>query len=370
MREGALVAHWAEAKLMDELIRLIMALVGGSSIGVVAILIFVFLNPEKVEKWSAIFWLVLSKMGTVFKSAHKQYVKHDMQGRINEFVKGLATAAPFLASRRVRVEWTDGNITKKSLIEDGTVILRLRRDDHEDVNFVNGSYMYVSTSLLFKAKRYITPSQRDAVDLFVCTKLLEAEKPEVVSIFLAKYLHPTTDDAASKVAMYIDDFAVVDSGRLFFPIFLQELEYLGDKVFGKRRDDVIGKEVDGLVAFLKPIANRAIGDLNDLNFDGSYCRFGIVMVGKPQKLLTSVDPYVTYIKNVLVRNDVETIYILARAENRERVCEIWRPFAEEYDCVREVEFKRMLRYSGRSELAPQYLCVLRMRGASIIQASE
>ncbi len=354
---------------MDVVIGIIIGALGGWAL-VVGVAIFIFLNPEKVEKWAALFWLLLSRLGSLFRSAHKQYVRHDLQGRINEFVKRVGNAAPYLATRRIRIEWTDATVTRRGFIQDGSVILRLRRDDPQHINFVHGAYLYVSTGLLHKAKRYITPTQREAMDLFVCTKVLEAERHDVVGVFLDDYLHPKTEEPASKVAVYVDDFSVIDTGNLFFSVFLQELEYLGEKVFGRRRDHVIGVEVDGLIDFLKPIATRAVGDTSDLNFDGAYCRFGMVIVGKPRKLLYSIEPYVSYIRNVLVMRDVETIYILSRAENRDRVDEICRPFSDRYTCVRRHEFKRVLKYSDKTEMAKQYLAVLRKQGVSIIQPSE
>jgi hypothetical protein len=173
----------------------------------------------------------------------------------------------------------------------------------------------------------------------------------------------------SKVAVYVDDYSVIDGGGLFFSLFLQELGYLGSKVFGKRRDDLIHKEVNNLIDFLKPIAKRKIGDDNDLNFSGDYCRFGLVIVGKPSKLLTSIQPYVSYIRNQLASQSFETIYLLARKENSKRVDEVCDVFSELYECVRKVSFTRHLHYDDRKEVASQYLAIMRLRGAEIIQPS-
>ena len=110
-----------------------------------------------------------------------------------------------------------------------------------------------------KVKRYVSPSQRQAIDLYVTTRLLEREKPGVVVYFLDEYLHKNLDDPATKTAQYYDRLAKIDRGGLFYPIFLQELDFLGNKVFGKRQDDKIVAEVNSLVDFLEPIATRPIG---------------------------------------------------------------------------------------------------------------
>lgn len=332
-----------------------------------ALLLLLLFVPEKIEKWSALLWKLLAN---IFRAAHKRYVKHDLQGRVNDFVKRLRRQVPSVGDTKLRIEWVDPSTPRKSFIEGDEVILRLRRDDPMDHNFVHGSYLFVSETLLKKAKRYISPSQREALDLFACTKLLEEEKPAVLSVFLGEYLHPGTDERRSKVAIYVDDFGIIDKGGLFFPVLLQELEYLGEKVFGRRQDNVIIGEVDDLVDFLKPIATRTVGDESDLNFDGNYCRFALVIVGKRYKLLTSIDPYVKFIRNVLGRNEIETIYILSRLENKERVEEICQRIADMYDRARRLEFSSFLKYPDRRERALQYLVVMRKKGIAVIQASE
>ena len=130
-------------------------------------------------------------------------------------------------------------------------------------------------------------------------------------------------------------------------------------------------EVNGLIAFLRLIANREVGDTNDLNYDGQYCWFGLVIIGKPSKLLQSIEPYVGYIKKVLVKNAAETIYLLSRKENRSIVTEIAARVAEgdQYQVVRSHTFQHPLRYQNQNKLALQYLAVLRKEGVEIIQAS-
>jgi hypothetical protein len=333
---------------------------------VVIVLLLLFM-PEKIEKWSALLWKCLAG---VFRVAHKRYVKHDLQGRVNDFIKQLRQQAPGVTDATLRVEWVDPSTPRSSFLEGNQVVIRLRRDDPSDHNFVHGAYFFVSETLLRKAKRYVSQSQREALDLFVCTKLLEAEKSNVVTTFIDEYLHPGTQETKSKVALYVDDFEIVNMAGLFFPLFVQELEYLGEKVFGKRRQDLIVSEVDGMITFLRPVATRTIGDESDLDFDGKYCRFAIVIVGKPFKVLTSIDPYVRYIANSVIPNGAETIYILARIENKERVEQLCQRFDKQYSCARRIEFKGFLRYSNRSETVPQYLVVLRKQGVSVIQPSE
>lgn len=348
---------------MDELFKVLIPLF---SPWVILLGLFIYM-PEKVEIWFSIFLRVLTKLRMTF---HRRYVTHDLQGRVNDFVRCLRREVPGLDIEKLRVDWVDPNMSQKAFVDRGEVVLRLRRDDPLDHNFVHGAYLFVSQSMLAKPKRYVSPSQRQALDVYVCGKVIEREKPAVRGVFIDEYLHPNTADPKSKVGRYIDDFASIDSAALFFPVLLQELDYLGDKVFGRRQSGDVIREVDELVGFLKPIASRVIGDENDLTYAGTYCRFGLVIIGRPSKLLTSIEPYVGYIRNQLLGNKIETIYMLALADNQPRLREIYERFVEHYDLVRTVRFSSILRYPDGERKANQVLIVIRMKGLPLVQASS
>ncbi len=340
------------------------ALTAASGLG--ALFVFLLLNPEKIEKWSALVWRGLAAFKTVFRGAHKQYIKHDLQGRINEFAKGLQGEAPYLSETRVQVEWIDADVTRKSFLEDGKVILRLRRDDREEMNFVHGGYMFVSTSLLAKTKRYISPSQSQAIDLYVTTKLFEKEKAAVVGVFLEEYLHTQVGETGSKLANYYDSMAKLDKSGLFYPVLLQELDFLGAKVFGRRQDDKIISEVNSLIEFLAPIASRKIGDEGDLDFERDYCCFAIMIVGKPGRLAEAgAQPYITFVKTQLAPRNIETIYVLGRQENRAVLDLVSSGLETSYERLRSRRSKVTLRYDDQEVERDQYLIVLRRRGIAI-----
>lgn len=347
---------------------LMVILYGLPPVVVLAVLLLFF--PEKIEKWSALLWKLLAAIKGFSRSARKQYIKHDLQGRVNDFSKRMRQRTPGTFPEKLELKWVDASTPRSSLLSDGRILLRLRAHDPEDHNFVHASYLYVSRCLLRKTKRYLSTPQRDALDVFVSSKLFREEKSEVVEFFLDEYLHPRTDDAKSKTATLVDDFAIIDNGELFFPLLLQELEYLGEKVFGRRRDEMIAKELYDLVAFLRPVSQRTIGDENDLDFDGSYCRFAIMIIGKRRKLLVSIDPYVGFIRTKLVPKGVETIYLLARSENKQKVDRICLEFASEYTCSKALEIRLPLRYRDHIESILQYLVVLRRRGAALVKPSD
>lgn len=333
--------------------------------------VLILLVPEKVEKWVAMFWYFLSRLGTLFDFAHKRAVKLDIQGGLNDYVKKISKEIPQISKFKVEVELVDEPLSKKNFLEDDKVILRLRRNDPYETNFVHGAYLFVSTSLLHQAKRYISQSQREALDLYVTTRVLEKEKPSIVGQFLDEYLHPELHDSKSKKTKYYDKFAHIDTSGLFYPVLLEELEFLGAKVFGDRKDEKIITEVDGLVEFLEAISERKVGDDGtDLNHKREYCRFAIMIIGKKFKLTESMEPYIKFIREKFHVDGIETIYVLGRVENKEYVEKICEGVADIYWQYKNRNTKTVLRFNdGTTEMVVQNIVALRLVGASVFQPS-
>jgi len=337
---------------------------------VVVLLIILLFFPDKIEKWSALLWKLLSFMGKFFRFANKRYIKHDLQGRVNGFVRRLRKKTPGSFNDKLELEWVDSDTKRSAFLADGRVVLRLRSNDPHDHNFVHASYLYISKCLLNKTKRYLSSPQKNAIDLFTSSKLLKEEKPAVIEYFLDEYLHPSTSDPNSKQSKLIDDFAVIDKAGYFFPLFIQELEYIGNKIFGKKRDQMIVNEVYNLVDFLRPLSDRRIGDETDLDFNGNYCKLAIVIVGKPAKLLDSIEPYVYFINKNIIPNKIDTIYIVGRKENKSKLDQLCLKFSEKYECVRNLTTETSFRFDDHTELALQYLIILRRKGSEFIVSSN
>ena len=164
---------------MSEIIKWLILLVPGPLV----FILFLVLIPEKIEKWSALLWKFLGKLGNIFSFAHKRYVRHDLQGRVNDFCRRLRRLAPYISDEKLQIEWVEPSATRESIIADGMIVLRLRKDDPQDHNFVHGAFIFVSGMLLRKVKRYISMSQKQAIDLVVCSKLIQEEKPGCVEFF-------------------------------------------------------------------------------------------------------------------------------------------------------------------------------------------
>jgi len=343
------------------MLEIIKYLVPGGS-GPLVLLLLLLLWPEKIETWSALLWRFLNQLRILYHIANKRYIKHDIQGRVNEFTRRLAREVPTFRPLGIKVEWISASTTKQSFIDDGKVVVRLKREDNNNYNFVQASMLFISQSLLLKAKRYISQSQKEAADLFTGMKLFESEKGEVVDVFISDWLFPKIGDSESKVAGYFRRYELIDRSGLFFPVYLQELNFLGEKVFGKRRDDLIIREVDDLIDFLENYAKRVIGQDIELRFEKPHCRFAIMIVGKGFKVKVqgSIDPYVNFIKGKLVSAEIETLYIMGPAENERFIRQICQHCDQSFRVIFTRNPTVTLQYpDGKSGQCNSHLTVLR-----------
>lgn len=251
--------------------------------------------------------------------------------------------------------------------------MRVKRDDPHHENFVKAVYLFVSTALLYRAKRYISPPQGRAIDLFVTTEIFREQRPEVVDHFLEEYLHPQIDDGSARVTALFEQFDIISKGGLFFPVFLQEMDYLGHKVFGRAKNQEIVKEVNDLVDFLRSLAVRRVGDEEtDLHFVKLYCRFAVVIVGKPAKLRKEVAPtapYVKFIRDGLERN-VETVYLIGRADNENHIKKICFDLSAQYDVVSERKMTKIVMYGEEKRKLETFLAVLRAKNRQLYASAS
>jgi hypothetical protein len=349
----------------------ILAFIGGMSSLVVVGFIFFFNYPHKCEKAFALIWKFCDRLRIFASFAHKNYVKHDLQGRINDFIDRHTKDTPGLSAKKIQLEWIDPNTTKEAFLSENIVIIRVKRDEDEARTFARSAYLFVSTALLYKAKRYLSPSQALATDLFASMKLLKEEKPEIVDAFLEEHLHPKVDEPESKINRYFDTFQVIANAGLFFPIYLQELHFLGQKVFGDRKDSQINIEVDSLITHLEKIAQRKIGDTSvPLEFQQTYCKFSVVLVGLAPKLEKSVDPYVRFIQEHSVPSKIETLYLIGDIRNRDKIMQIAKVVSHQFHIVRSYQFKNYLTKGEIREKRTTYLQVLRNKEVEIFHSSK
>ena len=167
----------------------------------------------------------------------------------------------------------------------------------------------------------------------------------------------------------------MDESGLFYEILLQELAFLGNKVFlgPKHKNSKIIVEVTKAIDFLERVAVRTVGEEVPMDFDGEYCCFAIRIVGKKPNMTPSGEVYVNHIKKKLMPRGIETLYILGTWDNRDVIENICMALEGAFEKYRVHKSKVTLTYKDdgeeRNEQRRQYLVILRRKGATVFRQS-
>lgn len=267
-------------------------------------------NPEKLEKLIA---LLNRYFKFIIKKSEYAYIKYDIQSRVNGFVAELSKKVPHIIPNRVKLEWIDENIAPEQFIQSGQLVMRMHKSVNHNRNVVNATFTFVSYSLLRKAKSYIAKYQKSAIDLFVSFKILEKTKYELLDEFVQEYLNAGLDN--EKIADFYDRFFDIDKAGLYFPVFITEMTFLGEKIFGKKGgNEKVYEEVKKMVNFLYYYANRRLSQDTISEYNGEYCKFAIRIIGKRMKIDTEGKK--VYINNIKkIPKSIETIYLIGDEQN-------------------------------------------------------
>jgi len=276
--------------------------------GIIVMALILFLNPEKCEKWSVIFWRVIHFL---FKCGAKKIVAHDIQGRVNEFSKSLANEFANFEPVGIGVQWITEKEDPTAFFKENRLVIRMREHVDQDKNFVYASMVFISKALLTKTKKYLSLTQRESIDLFIGRKLFEKEKPRVADKFFEDYFSLR---AEGKIMELLEKYEIIDKVGLFFPVLIQELTFLGEKVFYKPKSEKIISEATSFIHFLQNYAERKVGEEGiPTNFEGAYCRCGIVIIAKSEtRARGNLEPFVRYIQT-LTEKKLENIYLIGSA---------------------------------------------------------
>jgi hypothetical protein len=278
------------------------------------IVIVVILNPDKAERWAELGWAVASR---VWRGADRQAVRHGLRSRVNGFAKAIAELTGSPEQTEVDVQWAEPNEEIAHFFKDNRLVMRLHPHERQDRNLVTASLLLVSQTLVRRSKRLLSKRQARSVDLYAVDRLLVSREP-ARALFHEEILGPESD-IDPELATLIDQYRRMDRANLFFPVYVRELRYLGQKILVKPRDGRIIKEVKELVEFLVQYSERRLGEHSTLELQGRLLRCAIMIVAMAVKReIGDPGPYVRRLK-ALEMAGYETVYLVGSSgtENAE-----------------------------------------------------
>ena len=111
-------------KMNDYVAEILKYILSGLSPVTVLVVVLLFF-PEKIEKWSALLWKCIGALGNWLRFARKRAIKHDLQGRVNDFVRRLRKEVPGSFNDKLEIEWIESSTKRSALLADGRMVIRL-----------------------------------------------------------------------------------------------------------------------------------------------------------------------------------------------------------------------------------------------------
>ncbi len=286
--------------------------IGLISVSVIGIIFLIIKNPTRFENILA---KVHNKLKRFFSDSEYFFVKYNLQSKLNKYVDNARKKAPQIESIRAKIQWVDEQITRETFLLNGELVIKLEKSDNQNRNLVNATMAFITCGYLKKAKSYISNSQRDAIDLFVCYDILKEQKNEILNQFVQDYLKIGLSN--DKISDFFNKFMDIDKAGLFFPVFIQELTFFGEKVFTQKKDaNKIYDQIKILSNYLYNYSHRKLSEdiINDYN--GTYSKFAIRIIGKSIKINKEGEN--VYKKNLeKLDNDIETLYLIGNLKNKD-----------------------------------------------------
>lgn len=324
-----------------------------------AIILYVYKHPETFERWLVIIARIVAK---VWKGASYFAIKHDLQSKINSFVSNinLNSSANFPG---ISIKWS-GKDKEELIWEDGKIVLVMRDRNNQSKNLVHAAYFFTSEVLLRKSKNHLSKTQKLSIDLFATQKILEMESSTLVEQFMKDYFSPEVE-RSDDLRNFIKQYVSVDKVGLFFPILVQELAYLGNKIFLDKPNTEVIKEVKSLISFLEDFSKRNVGDMQVADtFTGKYMRSAIKIVAS--RSVREKGDVASHKERVseCFRNGFENIYMIGSGEfmNKMFMNKVLRAIIKDHpeaESVKKYSFRGMIYKNGISKNVDTYLIHLR-----------
>ncbi len=311
---------------------------------------FIYLNPDQAKKWGAILgsWITY-----FYEKFDYIIIKWETEGRLNTFVKNLESNI-IRTFPTIHLQWATSQDKEEVLWEEGRAILVMRDRKHKGRNFVHAAYLFTSQTLLQNTSFHISKKQKSSLELFATKKILETVYKGLVLQFMSDYFAPkvqTDEDLKQLISKYV----AIERIGAFFPILIQEIHCLGNKVFLEetRKEETIA-EVKELLDFLVEFSERRVGDTTVPNtFVGQFTRCAIrVVASKSVRERGEVEGHKNDLLD-LVKRSLENIYIIGsdQKENRKFVDNVVSGLREE---APELEIRKTYRFKGKIKIEDRW----------------
>lgn len=311
-------------------------------LGIIGFIIWLLENYEKYEKFKA---CVIKPFIKGRKTLQKRFLSNKIQGKINTFSKSVAEEIGEKEKYRVKIEWVDRSDTE-SFFKNDELIIRMDCKDNINRNLALATLIYVSETLVKKARPYIDKILNKAMDLMATKRIFEEETAEDEKEYYNHVMLFPQLENDKELRDDCENIQLLEQKGYFTRLFLRELRFLGELLDTTIPTDEVKKEVRQFLGYLINLAKTPLVQEpgrwlapEEFKFERRYLKVQFVLFARVENVtLKNIRPYLKRIKNGL-KEGIDIFYLLARQDSIELLRLL------EKDISRRLVRKRILKRS-------------------------
>ena len=318
----------------------ILAVIGGFQVLLAFLETLCRIIPS-LNNYRVRFWRFLAEKWS-FKKLEKKAIASDIENTVNEVVMNLKNELPSSWLSKAAIKWVDREI-KEDDLSDGEMILRIRPLENQDINLINGVYIFFSKALFPDTKEIIPLSIRKAAALQISRRTIANKKPFLSQQFEKGILESAIKND-STIVEYIEKYNRIDSKGFFTGTFLREIHEIANRARFQELRNKMTEEIGGVVAHIEYFV-RNIGNFNTIKWSrmGPATSYSFLLVAKP--FHNGVEAYIKRVKDAFNKG-VERIYVMGTNQEKGFVEKVISEIARLPECRLVEIFKLHKDYRG------------------------
>lgn len=284
------------------LLQLVSAL-GASTMTTIGIIIYLLLNLDKAESLGAKFAKIFSY---VTMRAERHAIAADIQSKIRRYRKDNAVGE--IMKHGIKFKWVTDKSDLSSYIKDDNVVVLMSLHKNEAENFFNAIVQYTRLAVLPGVQNDIPSKTLTPIMLLMQDKIIREQRPEALPMFRDSIL-PTAIKENPTIESTMDKLTQVDKRGWFIPIYLNELQYVGSRLY-ELNDDKKDKILNDFLDFLINIIKYSPTSKPALSFKNQIFGLDILLVAKWWKAESdNVGAYTHQAKQAMLK-ELDSIYVV------------------------------------------------------------
>lgn len=274
---------------------------------IVILLLLIVHDPDRAEKLKELIFLPVFRF---FKRGSRQYMAARVGYMATEFVRRrISNELPSVPNVKIKIKWVRSS-SDPVLSKDGTLVLRLRETNDQTRNILAATQVALPHLICPTLRPHMQLYASMAIDLTLLRKLTDGLGKHAQPIFHRYFLSPAVDENVELKALLVQ-LIELDSNGTFVSVFLEELNVLGETLYGRGETSDKTSEIMAFLEYLLTEARRDVSEEITLHYFSKEFKVGIILLAKTWKTLTlGVSPYIKRMDQN-IKLGCDSIYIIA-----------------------------------------------------------